>query len=185
MANSILKKIIIRRRMNGSIAVDRKSHLEFFFSLCRDAAPQEPAVAVAAAVPTIADFPTLNERSSTALPQQRGAWSTDARGINSAAEFPALVSAASSVVNANANQPKGIWRDQQQQQQQVASNTSSTTPKKGSQPVQSVSNGAAPVGMKEDFPALKGAINSRIPAPVSMLSAWSTARKSAKNATGL
>lgn len=152
------------------------------FVLSRDAAPQEPAIA--ATVPTIDEFPTLNEASSTSqhFPQQRGAWSSDARGFNSADEYPALGSAASSVINTNAKQPKGIWREQQQN---VASNTPSTTPKKSSQPVQPTTNGVRSMDMKEDFPALKGASNARIPAPVSMLSAWSTARKTAKNATGL
>ena len=40
------------------------------------------------------------------------------------------------------------------------------------------------MNMNEDFPALKGASNGKIPAPVSMFSAWSTAKKSSKNANG-
>lgn len=152
-----------------------------FFS--RDTAPQEPAVAVP--VPSIDEFPTLNERPSASqqYSQQRGAWSNDARGINSVEQFPALSSAASSASSTNVGQPKGIWREQQQQQA-VASNSPSTTPKKGSQPAQSLTNGVASMNVKEDFPALKGAINAKIPPPVSMFSAWSTARKTAKSASG-
>lgn len=140
----------------------------------RDTAPLEPAVAVA--VPSIDEFPTLNERPSASqhLPHQRGAWSNDARGINSADEFPALS-------NTNVAQPKGIWREQQQA---TVSNSPNTTPKKGSQATQPPTNGIASMEIKEDFPALKGASNAKIPAPASMFSTWSTARKTAKNATG-
>ncbi len=105
-------------------------------------------------------------------------------GIHSAADFPALVSAASTTSNTNVGQPRGIWREQQQQQQTAAvasSTTQNTTSKKTSQPV---TNGIASATMKEDFPALKGASHTKIPPPVSMFSAWSTAKKSAKNANG-
>ena len=37
---------------------------------------------------------------------------------------------------------------------------------------------------KEDFPALQGAVNTRIPPPVSMISAWTKAKKSTKTANG-
>jgi hypothetical protein len=50
--------------------------------------------------------------------------------------------------------------------------------------VKPVTNGINSMNIKEDFPALKGASNSKIPAPLSMFSAWSTAKKSAKNASG-
>jgi hypothetical protein len=104
-------------------------------------------------------------------------------GIHSAADFPALVSAASNTSNTNVGQPRGIWREQQQQQTAAvaSSTTQNTTSKKTSQPV---TNGIASATMKEDFPALKGASHTKIPPPVSMFSAWSTAKKSAKNASG-
>ncbi len=157
----------------------------FIFS---DDTPQEPAVAVA--VPAIDEFPTLNERPSTPqnLSQQRGAWSSDSlRGIHSSNDFPALTGAASTVSNTNTSHPRGIWREQQQQQQATASassTTQNTIPKKAPQSVKPVTNGTASMNMKEDFPALKGATHTKIPAPVSMFSAWSTAKKSAKNANG-
>ncbi len=157
----------------------------FFFS---DDIQQEPAVAVT--VPSINEFPTLNERSSTPqnFPQQRGAWSNDAiRGIHSSDDFPALSGAANNVSNTNVGQPRGIWREQQQQQQPTASSSSTTqntTSKKASQSVKPVTNGINSMNIKEDFPALKGASNTKIPAPLSMFSAWSTAKKSAKSASG-
>jgi hypothetical protein len=147
----------------------------------RDAGQQEPAVAVT--VPSIDEFPILTERSSTPqnVPQQRGAWSNDVRGIHSSDDFPALTSA-TNVPITNAGQPKGIWREQQQQQAVAASNTQSTTSKKASQATKSVTSEIASVNVNEDFPALKSASNTKIPPPVSMFSAWSTAKKTAKNA---
>jgi len=136
-------------------------------------------------VPSIDEFPTLNERSSTPqnVPQQRGAWSSDSlRGIHSSDDFPALTSAANNASNTNTSHPRGIWREQQQQLTASSSSTAQNiTSKKASQPV---TNGIASMNIKEDFPALKGASNTKIPAPVSMFSAWSTAKKSAKNASG-
>ncbi|CAF0740473.1 unnamed protein product [Rotaria sordida] len=147
----------------------------------RDDIQQEPAVAVA--VPSIDEFPTLGERSSTPqnVSQQRGAWLSDSfRRINSSGDFPALASAASNTSNTNISQPHGIWREQQQQQILSSSSTNlSVTSKKTPQPL---TNGTSSINLKEDFPALKGARNAKIPAPVSMFSAWSTAKKSAKNA---
>ncbi|CAF2332409.1 unnamed protein product [Rotaria sp. Silwood2] len=152
----------------------------------RDDSQQEPAVAVA--VPSIDEFPTLGERSSTPqnVSQQRGAWLGDSfRRIDSSENFPALASSASNVSNTNVSQRQGIWREQQQQQQTISSSSSTNlnvTSKKAPQPVKPLANGTLSVNLKEDFPALKGASNARIPAPVSMFSAWSTAKKSAKNA---
>ncbi len=104
------------------------------------------------------------------------------RGINSSDDFPALTGATNNVSNTNIGQPRGIWREQQQQQTASSSSTTqNTTPKKAAQVV---TNGIASMNIKEDFPALKGASNTKIPAPVSMFSAWSTAKKSAKNANG-
>jgi len=149
---------------------------------CSDTTQQEPAVAVT--VPSIDEFPTLTERPST--PQnvtQRGAWSNDVRGIHSSDDFPALTSAASNVSNTNVGQPKGIWREQQQAGA-AASNTHSTTSKKTPQTVKSAANEIASMTVNENFPALKAAGNAKIPPPVSMFSAWSTAKKTAKNANG-
>lgn len=108
------------------------------------------------------------------------------RGIHSSDDFPALTSA-TNVPITNAGQPKGIWREQQQQQAvaaAAASNTQSTTSKKASQATKSVTSEIASVNVNEDFPALKSASNTKIPPPVSMFSAWSTAKKTAKNASG-
>jgi hypothetical protein len=147
-----------------------------------DDTQQEPAVAVT--VPSINEFPTLGDRPSTPQNQQRGAWSNDPiRGIHSSDEFPALASAANNV--SNAGQPRGIWREQQQQQViSSSSTTQNTTSKKASQPAKPVVNGATSVNTNEDFPALRGATHGKIPAPVSMFSTWSTAKKSSKNANG-
>ena len=177
MENLIHKEIIIRRRMNGKLIV--YSLLSIMSVSFSDDIQQEPAVAVA--VPTIDEFPTLGERSSTPQNQQRGAWSTDPiRGIHSSADFPALATAA----NTNTTQPRGIWREQQQQQGTSSSTAPNTTSKKVSQPVKPVTNGATSMNIREDFPALRGANNAKIPAHVSMFSAWSTAKKSSKNANG-
>jgi hypothetical protein len=136
-------------------------------------------------MPSIDEFPTLGERPST--PQnlsQRGAWSNDPiRGIHSSADFPALANVASNASNTNASQPRGIWRDQQPTASSTIT-TQNTTAKKVAQPVKAVTNGIGSMNMKEDFPALKGAINAKIPAPVSMFSNWSTAKKSAKQSSG-
>jgi hypothetical protein len=105
------------------------------------------------------------------------------RGIHSSDDFPALTSA-TNVPITNAGQPKGIWREQQQQQAVAASNTQSTTSKKASQATKSVTSEIASASVNEDFPALKSASNTKIPPPVSMFSAWSTAKKTAKNASG-
>ncbi len=136
-------------------------------------------------MPTIDEFPTLGERSSTPqnVQYQRGAWSNDPlRGIHSSSEFPALTGAASNVSNTNIGQTRGIWREQQAAS--ISSTTQNTIPKKVPQPVKPVTNGVASMTMKEDFPALKRAHNTTIPAPVSTFSAWSTAKKSAKSASG-
>ncbi len=133
------------------------------------------------AVPSIDEFPILTERSST--PQnvtQRGAWSNDVRGIHSSDDFPALTSAANNVSNTNVGQPKGIWREQQQ----AVAAASNATSKKTPQTVKSATNEIASMTVNEDFPALKAAGNAKIPPPVSMFSAWSTAKKTAKNANG-
>ncbi|CAM2700391.1 unnamed protein product [Rotaria socialis] len=149
----------------------------------RDATQQEPAVAVA--VPSIDEFPTLGERSLT--PQQRCAWVTDSfRRINSSDDFPALAKTTSNASNTNVSQPRGIWREQQAAAAAATSSLSSSTTmnlaaKKGSQPGKATNDGVVSANVKEDFPALQGAINSKIPAPLSMFSAWSTAKKSAKN----
>ncbi|CAF0775306.1 unnamed protein product [Rotaria sp. Silwood1] len=148
----------------------------------RDDIQQEPAVAVA--VPSIDEFPTLGERSSTPqnVSQHRGAWLTDSfRRIHSSDDFPTLASAANNVSNMNVSQTKGIWREQQQIMSSSSTNLNVTS-KKAPQPVKPLTNGTPSVNLKEDFPALKGASNAKIPAPVSMFSAWSTAKKSAKNA---
>jgi hypothetical protein len=155
---------------------------------CSDNTQQDPAVAVS--VPTIDEFPTLGERPSTPQQQnqQRGAWVNDtSRGIHSTTDFPALAGAANNVSNTNVSQARGIWREQQQQQQIVSSSSSTTqnaTPKKASQPVKPVVNGVASMNIREDFPALRGASSAKIPAPVSMFSTWSTAKKSSKNVNG-
>ncbi|CAF1088720.1 unnamed protein product [Adineta steineri] len=141
--------------------------------------------AVAAAVPTIDEFPTLGERSSTPqnVPQQRGAWVNDSsRGIHSTTEFPALTGAAANIPNTNTRQPGGIWREQQQQQQTApsASINQNKTSKKVPSSAKPVTNGVLKISTAEDFPTLRGASNTKIPAPVSMFSAWATAKKTAK-----
>lgn len=150
----------------------------------RDDAQQEPAVPVA--VPSIDEFPTLGERSSTPqnFSQQRGAWGTESsRQVNSLHEFPALPSAANNGSNTNVNQARGIWREQQ-----VTPSSSSTstnvTAKKAAQPTKTSNNETASINTVEDFPALQGASNTRIRAPASMFSAWSTAKKAAKHVSG-
>ena len=151
----------------------------FLFS---DNTQQEPAVAVA--VPSIDEFPALGERSST--PQnvpQRGVWLNDSlRRIHSSEEFPALVSATGIVPNANVNQARGIWREQQQTTSSTVSQN--VTSKKASTLVKSIANGIASVNIKEDFPVLEGTSNTQIRAPISMFSAWSKVRKSARIANG-
>ena len=112
--------------------------------------------------------------------KQRGAWSNDPRGLHSSSDFPALTGAASNTANTNTGQPKGIWREQQAGATAPAS--PNTAPKKSSQTAKSGTNGTASMDIKEDFPALKGATNAKIPA--SMFSAWSTAKKTAKTASG-
>ena len=127
-------------------------------------------------MPTIDEFPTLTERSSTPqnVPHQRGAWSSDARGINSETDFPALTNAANYASNTNAGQLRGTWREQQPVTATApAPSSQSTTPKK-----------AASTNASEDFPALRAASNAKIPPPVSMFSAWSTVKKTAKSASG-
>jgi len=127
-------------------------------------------------VPSIDEFPTLGERSSTPqnVSQQRGAWSNDpVRGIHSSSEFPALAGAANNVSNTNVSQPRGIWREQQQ----VPSSSSTTQNTSSNKAFQPVINGVSSMNTKEDFPALRGANNAKIPAPVSMFSTWSTAKK--------
>jgi len=135
---------------------------------------QEPAVAVT--VPSIDEFPTLNESSSTSQnAPQRGAWSNDVRGIHSADDFPALTAAG----NATVGQTRGIWREQSAATASTSANQN-TTSKKSAQSTNTVTNGMSSMNITEDFPALGGATNRKIPPPVSMFSTWSTAKKTAK-----
>ncbi|CAF1634513.1 unnamed protein product [Adineta ricciae] len=153
----------------------------------REDTQTEPAVA--AAVPSINEFPTLGDRSST--PQnlsQRGAWLNDQpRGINSYTDFPTLPNAAGNL--SNTSQPRGIWREQQSTISTTTSSSSSsssaaqnTASKKVTQSNKQTANGETSLTAKEDFPALQGAVNTRIPPPVSMISAWTKAKKSTKTA---
>lgn len=142
-------------------------------------------------MPSINEFPTLGDRSST--PQnlgQRGAWINDQpRGINSYTDFPTLPNAAGNL--SNTSQPRGIWREQQSTMSTASASSSSsssvaqnTATKKAPQSNKQIANGEASLAIKEDFPALQGAVNTRIPPPVSMISAWTKAKKSTKTANG-
>jgi hypothetical protein len=128
-------------------------------------------------VPTIDEFPTLGVRSATPQHiQHRGAWLNDPlRRVHSSEDFPALASGRNAS-NTNVSQPRGIWREQPTS----STNVSNVVAKKPASSVTATTNG---IRSKEDFPALKGTTNARIPAPVSMFSAWSTAQ-AAKNASG-
>lgn len=131
-------------------------------------------------VPSIDEFPTLKESSSTSHVPQRGAWSNDVRGIHSSDDFPALTAASNTI----AGHTRGIWREQQQSPTPGSAPVNqNATSKKATLPTKPVTNGMASMNVKEDFPALGGATNSKIPAPVSMFSTWSSAKKSAKNAS--
>ena len=145
------------------------------------------AAAAAASVPSIDEFPTLGDRSSGAsnFSHQRGAWSNDPiRGIHSEADFPTLNNRSNSGPTANAGQNRGIWRESQQQPLSSTVNHGNVPSKKASQPAKPASDSKASMNIKEDFPALKPAMNSTIPAPVSMFATWNNVKKATKTTSG-
>lgn len=167
--------IILWEEVNGKTCFDKQESIVELIELdiFSEETRQEPAVAVT--VPSIDEFPTLNESSSTSQnAPQRGAWSNDVRGIHSADDFPALTAAG----NAAVGQTRGIWREQPAIVSTSANQN--TTSKKSAQSTNTITNGMSSMNVTEDFPALVGAVNRKIPAPVSMFSTWSTAKKSAK-----
>ena len=126
---------------------------------------------VATDVPSIDEFPTLGQSGSStqASSHQRGAWAGEQRGNHLNEDFPALTNVAST-----SGQPRGFWRENPTQ-----STTSKTTPA-----VKTVPDSSSSFKVREDFPALQPAANARIPPPVSLVSAWSNAKKSAKSGNG-
>jgi len=117
-------------------------------------------------VPSIDEFPTLGRiGSSGQISSQRGAWGNDLRGNYSNADFPSLPTTTS-----NSSQPRGFWGENPPQVPMTTTTRKPTVADSSSTKVH------------EDFPALQPAANSRILPSVSLVSAWSNAKKSAKNA---